>query len=165
MATREQLRLFERRLVIIVWVAIVIVLLAFFAGILLVHGNTLAVVDPIVRWLRPSASPDDVTRIHNTARKLGHFMIPAAAFAVLVIGPLRRRPGIALALCAGFAVTDESLQTFIPGRDGSLLDVILDTSGAIFAYFVYLAILISPRKGHTRESGRHLNVPLHRRKK
>ena len=39
------------------------------------------------------------------AKKFGHFLIPAIAFVVLVIGPLRRRPLLALLLCAAFAVT------------------------------------------------------------
>ena len=159
MATGQQLRLFERRLVLTIWAAIFLVLLASFAGVLLVHGNTLALVDPVVRWMRPSAYTDDIMRIHNTARKLGHFMIPAGAFALLVIGPLRRRPLVAVALCAGFAVIDEFLQTFIPGRNGSLLDVILDSSGAIFAYFVYRAIITWPRKRRVSASGRYHGVP------
>ena len=46
----------------------------------------------------------------------------------------------ALVLCALFAVIDESLQNFIPGRTGSLADVIVDISGAVLAYFSYLAI-------------------------
>lgn len=145
MATRTQLRSFERRLVIIIWVALFLVILAAFAGVLMAHGNTLAIVDPLVRWLRPSASAADILRIHDMARKFGHFLIPAVAFALLVIGPLRRRPLVALTLCALFATVDEFLQTFIPGRSGSVLDVILDTSGALFAYLVYRAIVSWPR--------------------
>jgi VanZ family protein len=120
-------------------------ILAAFAGVLLAHANTLAIIDPLVRWLRPSASPADILRIHNIARKFGHFLIPGVAFALLVIRPLRRHPLIALALCALFASVDEFFQTFIPGRSGSILDVILDTSGALFAYFVYRAIVKWPR--------------------
>jgi VanZ family protein len=142
MPTSAQLQTFERRLVIMIFGAMFLVILAAFAGVLLTHGNTLAIVDPVVRWLRPSVSPTDILRIHDMARKFGHFLIPAVAFALLVIGPLRRRPLIALALCALFASIDEFLQTFIPGRHGSALDVILDTSGALFAYFVYRAIII-----------------------
>lgn len=66
-------------------------------------------------------------------------------FTLLVIGPLRKLPLIALALCALFASIDEFLQTFIPGRSGSLMDVMLDTSGALFAFFVYRAIIKWPR--------------------
>jgi VanZ family protein len=159
MATSVQIETFERRFVITIWVVMFLVILAGFAGILLAHGNTLAIVDPLVRWFRPSASATDVLRVHDTTRKLGHFLVPAVAFALLVIGPLRRHPLIALGLCALFATIDEFLQTFIPGRSGSLLDVILDTTGALFAYFVYRAIVnwprtrripSSPRRQHAR---------------
>jgi VanZ like family len=122
-------------------VGIYIVALALFAGAALHPQNTLALIDPIIRWFRPFASFEDIDRIHLMARELGHFLIPAIAFVVLVIGPLRRRPLLALLLCAAFAVIDESLQNFMPGRTGSLADVIVDVSGATLAYLVYRAIL------------------------
>ncbi len=126
-----------------VWsmVVIFVIALAIFAGVALHPQNTLALIDPFVRWLRPSISPEDIDRIHLMAREFGHFLIPAAAFLVLVIGPLRRRPLLALLLCAAFAIIDESLQNFMPGRTGSLADVIVDVSGATLAYVAYRAIL------------------------
>jgi VanZ family protein len=129
------------RIVSAITIAVFLMFLAAFAGVLLKPGNTLAVVDPVIRWVEPAASSDDIERIHEMAREFGHFLIPGAAFAILVIGPLRRRPVLALGLCTFFAVIDESLQSFIPGRTGSLADVILDTSGAVFAYFLYCVIL------------------------
>jgi VanZ family protein len=71
------------------------------------------------------------------ARDLGNFFIPAAAFGILVIGPLCKHPVFALTLCVSFAVIDESLQNFMPGRTGSVADVIIDSSGAVFASFAY----------------------------
>jgi VanZ family protein len=38
-------------------------------------------------------------------------------------------------------VIDESIQNFMPGRTGSIADIVIDTSGAMFAYFAYLAII------------------------
>jgi VanZ family protein len=135
----------------ITWVtlAMYVIALAIFAGVALHPQNTLALVDPFVRWLRPSASLKDIDRIHLMAREFGHFLIPASAFVVLVIGPLRRRPFAALLLCAAFAVIDEFLQNFMPGRTGSLADVIVDVSGATLAYVVYRTILwIRPPRRH-----------------
>ena len=140
MASSEQLQMLERRIVMSITVAVFLVVLAAFASVLFTHRNTFAIVEPWIRRLRPAASPAEIDHLHNIARKLGHFLIPAGAFAVLVIGPLRRRPTIALGLCALFATIDEWLQSFTPGRNGSLDDVILDTSGALFAYFVYRVI-------------------------
>jgi VanZ family protein len=121
-------------------VGIYVVVLALFAGVALHPQNTLALVDPIIRWFQPFASHEDINRIHLMAREFGHFLIPAAAFVALLIGPLRRRPLLALLLCAAFAIIDESLQNFMPGRTGSLADVIVDVSGATLAYLVYRAI-------------------------
>jgi VanZ family protein len=133
-----------------VTVAIYVIALALFAGVTLHPKNTLALIDPFVRWLRPSASFEDIDRIHLMAREFGHFLIAAAAFVVLVIGPLRRRPLLALLLCGVFAVIDESFQHFMPGRTGSLADVIVDVSGATLAYLVYRAILWTrPRRRPT----------------
>ena len=124
----------------IITVGIYIVALALVAGVALHPQNTFALVDPIIRWFRPFASFEDIDRIHRMAREFGHFLIPAMAFVVLVIGPLRRRPLLALLLCAAFAVIDESVQNFMPGRTGSLADVIVDVSGATLAYLLYRAI-------------------------
>ena len=130
----------ERRITQFAAIGTLVLMVAAFAGILLTHHNTTAIVDPLVRWISPSATSGEVERIHQQARKFGHFLIPAGAFAILVIGPLRRRPLTALALCALFAATDELLQAFNPARTGSILDVILDISGAVFAYFLFCGI-------------------------
>ena len=124
-----------------VTVGIYVIVLALFAGVAMHPKNTLALLDPFVRWLWPSASFDDIDRVHLMAREFGHFLIPAAAFTVLVIGPLRRRPLVALLLCTAFAVIDESFQSFMPGRTGSVADVIVDVSGATLAYAIYRAFL------------------------
>jgi VanZ family protein len=140
MPSRVQ-RLIENRIVSAIMITVFLVLLAGFAGVMLNPRNTLALVDPFIRWLRPSASSGDIDRLHTMARDFGHFLIPAAAFAILVIGPLRKDPISALFLCISFAVIDESIQNFMPGRTGSIGDIIIDTTGAVFAYFAYLAII------------------------
>jgi hypothetical protein len=105
----------ERHIVTVITVAVCLVVLAAFAGVFLAHGNTFGIVDPLARWVRPTASSSDIARIHNMARKFGHFLIPAVAFALLVIGPLRKRPVLALALCVLFGVIDEWFQDLHAG--------------------------------------------------
>jgi hypothetical protein len=147
---RDLVDVLESHTVGMITVAIYLLALALIAGVALHPQNTLTLVDPIIRWFRPFASLDDIGRIHLMAREFGHFLIPAVGFVVLVIGPLRRRPLLALLLCAAFAIIDESLQNFMPGRTGSLADGIVDVSGATLAYLVYRAILwIRPRHRHT----------------
>jgi VanZ family protein len=62
-------------------------------------------------------------------RKLAHL----AEYAILGVLLARavRRPGVAVALAALYAVTDEVHQTFVEGRVGSPLDVGIDTLGAL----------------------------------
>jgi VanZ family protein len=163
MASKENSRLIESRIVGTIAITIFLVLLAGFAGVLLNPQNTLALVDPFIRWLQPSVSLAEIDRLHTIGRDLGHFVIPAAAFGILVIGPLRRYPVFALLLCVIFAVIDESLQNFMPNRTGSISDVIIDTSGAVFAYFAYLAIInLKARKypGRAREADSPARRPL-----
>jgi VanZ family protein len=48
--------------------------------------------------------------------------------------------GLALALAALYAATDEFHQTFVPSRQGSVWDVLLDTTGAAIGLLCLWAI-------------------------
>lgn len=56
--------------------------------------------------------------------------------------------GAAFAFAVLFAATDEWHQTFVPGRDGCVRDVFIDTAGALVA----VAWLLANRKRHTAYS-------------
>ncbi len=127
----------EGRIVTILWTVAFAAALATFSITFLTHSNTFAIAEPIIRWLAPDASAAEIASLHTLGRKLGHFLIPAIAYLTLVIGPLRNRRYSALALCAAFAALDETLQAFTPARTGSIYDVALDVSGALFSFFVY----------------------------
>jgi VanZ family protein len=114
--------------------------LTLFSTMLFSHGNTFSIVEPVVRWYAPHASADTLATVHTLAREMGHFFIPTLAFWTLVLGPLRGRPIIALLVCTVFACLDEGVQTFSPDRTGSIFDVMLDTFGALFGFFVYGAL-------------------------
>lgn len=62
-----------------------------------------------------------------------------AAYAVLVL--LARRAGLGLApaavLAALYAASDEFHQTFIPGRNGTVADVVIDWVGVALGLFLY----------------------------
>jgi VanZ family protein len=130
----------ERRLVIIIWTFTFVVALAAFSIGLLTHANTFAVADALIRWLAPHASAEDVSELHILGRELGHFFIPAGAYLALVLGPLRNRRYVALGLCAMFAVLDETLQTFTPGRTGSIYDIAIAVAGALCGFLLHSVI-------------------------
>ncbi len=68
-------------------------------------------------------------------KKGGHFL----AYAILAVLVQRAWPpgsaswGWALLITAVYAISDEIHQTYIPGRLGSLADVLIDTSGGLAA--------------------------------
>lgn len=51
--------------------------------------------------------------------------------------PEKRVWGYALLLCIVYAATDEYHQSFVPGRGASIVDVGIDTTGAILALVAY----------------------------
>jgi VanZ family protein len=65
-------------------------------------------------------------------KKSAHMMAYAVLWALwwLATG---RRTWLALAITVGYAVSDEFHQTFVPGRNGWWVDVLIDTTGALLA--------------------------------
>lgn len=78
--------------------------------------------------------------MHALIRKAAHFTNYGILFWLLIRGPLRGRPYVALALCVLYAMTDEAHQYFVPGRGPSLYDVALDSCGALFSRFLHAAV-------------------------
>ena len=72
-------------------------------------------------------------------KKLGHFF----AYAALALLALRavlgwQRPYLTAALIAFFyALSDEFHQTFIPGRNGTWVDVVIDMAGALTSLWLF----------------------------
>lgn len=74
-------------------------------------------------------------RLHTPLRKGAHFS-EYALLAILWVAPLgfflkKGRIKMACLICIIYACMDELHQVFIPGRDGNLRDVLIDTSGAL----------------------------------
>jgi VanZ family protein len=103
-------------------------------------SNTARMIDPILRWIAPGISSASVDVCHALIRKVAHFTEYGVLFWLLIRGPMRDRPYMALGLCVVYALVDEGHQTFVPGRTGSLYDVALDSSGALFSRFLIAAI-------------------------
>jgi VanZ family protein len=100
---------------------------------------------PVVAWAALifafSSVPDLGTGLGTwdlVLRKIAH----AAEYAILALLLLRatRSPWLAVALAGLYAVTDEIHQSFVEGRHGSPLDVVIDTLGAVVGICAWLAI-------------------------
>jgi VanZ family protein len=92
--------------------------------------------------------PDmNVLSLNYFIRKCAHFL------AYLVLGIIvlfaMRRIGFTgkqsvvftLLLCIGYAITDELHQAFVPGRTPKLMDVFIDSSGALQGIGIYLLLV------------------------
>lgn len=98
------------------------------------------IIGPLLRWLFPQLSDEIVNAIVFGVRKCAH-LTEYAVLALLCWRALRKpsksepRPWkgsharLALGLVALYASTDELHQVFVPSRQGSVWDVLLDTSG------------------------------------
>ena len=55
---------------------------------------------------------------------------------------------LSLIICIGFAASDEFHQTFVNGRTGQILDVLIDSAGAIVGMIFYSTYYIVYRNGY-----------------
>jgi VanZ family protein len=106
--------------------------------------NTSRFIGPIVRWLVPGISDEAVGRVVLVIRKAAH--VSEYAVLALLAWRARRKPvredsrpwrwseaAFALNVAVLFAITDEWHQTFVPSREGSPRDVLIDAAGALLA--------------------------------
>ena len=135
--------------------------------------NTSRIIGPMVRWLVPGISDEAVGRVVLVVRKGAH--VSEYAVLALLCWRARRRSReitagpepadfvqarisrgdarpwrwadatFALALTVAFAASDEWHQSFVPSRQGSWRDVLLDSGGAA------LGLLVLWRLGRWRQ--------------
>ena len=90
---------------------------------------------------------------HLLIRKGAHFT-EYAVLAALVANALRicgkLRWYLPVIISAAYAVTDEIHQYFVPGRACRLLDVTIDTSGAVFGTAVFALGIFLLNKRHRK---------------
>jgi VanZ family protein len=100
-----------------------------------------SIIGPFLHWLLPNLSDQAVHGVVVGCRKCAH----AGEYAVLALLLWRavRKPappggspwrwsqaGLVLVLAALYAASDEIHQAFVPSREASVSDVLLDTTGA-----------------------------------
>jgi len=107
------------------------------------------IIEPVIRWIKPDATPEQFEFVHFIVRKLGH-LSEYAVLGLLVFRALRhtlpaplakfswQTAGIALLITAAYAATDEVHQSFVPGRTPAFGDVLIDSSGALSSLLAVL---------------------------
>jgi VanZ family protein len=138
------------------WLPVAIWLVVIFCAstAVFVPERTATFINPILRALFPHTDDAGIGRLHLMVRKAGHVMEYSIlaillARATLAIAQTRRAWfGIALAIVGIVAISDEFHQTFVPGRNGSPADVLLDVAAAA----MMLAVIAMWRWTGTRDS-------------
>lgn len=105
--------------------------------------HTSRVFVPFLQWLFPHASPQTLELLHYVVRKCAH-VLEYFVFGLLVFravrGPGRgwsaRWAGATVLACGIFAAGDEFHQSFVPSRQASPWDALLDTCAAAAAVLV-----------------------------
>jgi VanZ family protein len=105
---------------------------------------------PFLHWFDPTMSEHTFAIIHLITRKIAHLteyaMLGFLAWRTALgepalIGARWPRPtAVALIFCALYACTDEFHQSFVPGRQASPVDVLIDTFGAAIGLGVTLLV-------------------------
>ena len=120
------------------------------------------IIGPILRWLFPHMSEETIGWIVLIVRKCAHlteYAILAFLFWRALRQPRRGDPrpwswgeaGLAVLFVALYAATDEWHQSFVPSREGKVLDVVLDTVGAAVGMcFLWFIVRRCKRKREIR---------------
>jgi VanZ family protein len=109
-------------------------------------NNTSYFFRPLMHWLFPDMSETMLENLHHLLRKTAHFveyaMLGFLAWRAIHFDPAfalfspRRQFWFALLVCMFYASTDEFHQSFVPGRQPAVQDVMLDTCGSGFGLLV-----------------------------
>ena len=115
-------------------------LISIFSSHYFTAEQTGRVILPILKWLFPSATRHMLRIMHFGIRKAAH-VIEFAAFSIAVFHGVRaQRYGwqfnwavLTLLIAVAFAALDEWHQSFVPLREPTIRDVLVDGTGALLA--------------------------------
>lgn len=129
----------------------------YFSTDLFSGDNTRGVVKSLLHWLAPDASEKTALKINYLVRKSMHF-IEYGMLAALVFRAFKadsphayraRWAVYSLVIVFVWAIIDEYHQSLTRTRGGSVIDVLIDSAGGLFA--LLLISFLSTRKRRKRE--------------
>ncbi len=108
-------------------------------------SNTSRIIRPLLLWLFPTISEEQIQQVHFITRKIAHFVeyavlaiLAARAFSSSSKQSLRRRWFLAsLLLVIVYSLSDEYHQSFVPSRGASIYDSFIDMAGGLTALLFY----------------------------
>ena len=116
-------------------------------------AHTSRFLTPLLKWLRPGITREQLEFVHFLIRKAAH-LTEYAILAVLSYRSLVRvfpgRAGraplqllfLAAGLCACYASLDEFHQSFVSSRGASAYDVMIDTCGALLGLGLFRGLVL-----------------------
>jgi VanZ family protein len=101
------------------------------------------ILEPLLHWLFPDITPEQVSSVQFVIRKLGHwfeyFVLAVLLYRALYAengGSSSVRPAVmTMAFALVWATTDEFHQSLVPSRTASIVDVMIDGFGALCGIF------------------------------
>jgi VanZ family protein len=111
--------------------------------------HTSRIIGPILRFFWPAISAETIHEVQVFVRKTGHLCGYAALGALVWRARNRalfpqgwhwRAAVFAEIVCVFYAISDEFHQSFVPTREASAVDVLIDSAGAAAGLFVVWAI-------------------------
>jgi VanZ family protein len=122
---------------VIAWMALIFV----FSTDLFSGSNTSSLLRPLLLWLVPSSTPEQLDGIQWVLRKFGHlteYAVLALLLLRAVVGQfpawsIDRQSLASLAAAVLYAASDEWHQSFVPSRSASIYDMLIDSAGALCA--------------------------------
>lgn len=132
---------------LLLWVAVIFINSSTFGA----SNNTSRIIRPLLEWFFPAANAVVLDVYHGYIRKLAHFteyavlgFFASRAFRHSSQNILRRFWFLWAFLFVAFvAVADEYNQSFNPLRTSSGYDVLIDTTGGLFAVAVFYLFKLS----------------------
>jgi len=111
--------------------------------------NTAHFIVPFLHWLLPRASHQTIEFLHHLIRKCAHFT-EYFILSLLIFRGIRsgekgwhlRWALTTVLIVAGYAALDEFHQSFVPGRQAAVGDVLIDASGGIAAQLVASLVVL-----------------------
>ena len=127
---------------VVVWAGLIF----FFSTERFSSSETSPILGPVLSWLFPKFSTEQLDAIHLGMRKLGHWS-EYLVLSILLMRALRntgngkseaRHAAWSVLLVFLYAASDEWHQSFVPSRTASFVDIIIDLFGGICgAFWVY----------------------------
>jgi VanZ family protein len=143
--TKQQIIFYISVMLVIGWMALIFYLSSQPASQSNEFSNqvTEVIVETIEKVAPEIASNWDLKELNHFIRKNAHFF-SYFVLGVLVMNALYqkgyRKFVLSLIICILYSISDEIHQTFVPGRGGNIIDVIIDSSGSLIGIGLYLKV-------------------------